>query len=120
MRTVRAWNATRDVVLGDRVAVADTHWTRLRGMLGRREPEVGEGLLLRPCRAVHMYGMRFPLDVAFLTVEGRVVELYPRLAPAHRSRVHREAAAALELPAGRLRTTGTEIGDEIRFAPAGG
>ena len=120
MRTVRAWNATRSVELGDRVAVADTHWTRLRGMLGRSEPESGEGLLLRPCRAVHMYGMRFPLDVAFLTEDGRVVGLYPHLPPSRRSRVHRDASAALELPAGRLAETGTEIGDEIRFAPDGG
>jgi uncharacterized membrane protein (UPF0127 family) len=116
VRTVRAWNATRNVELGNRVAVADTHWTRLRGMLGRAEPEVGEGLLLRPCRAVHMYGMRFPLDVAFLTDDGRVVGLYPRLEPSRRSRVHKDAGAALELPAGRLVATGTEIGDEIRFA----
>ena len=115
MRTVRAWNATREVELGDRVAVAETHWTRLRGMLGRPEPRTGEGLLLRPCRAVHMYGMRFPLDVAFLTDEGRIVGLYPDLSPSRRSGIHRDANAALELPAGRLRETGTEIGDEIVF-----
>ena len=89
-------------------------------MLGRPEPVAGEGLLLRPCRAVHMYGMRYALDVAFLTSEGRVVKLYPGLPPSHRSRVHSDAIAALELPAGRLGETGTEIGDEIRFAPAGG
>ena len=35
-------------------------------MLGRPAPRPGEGLLLTPCSSVHMYGMRFPLDVAFL------------------------------------------------------
>ncbi len=120
MKTVRAWNVTRDVELGDRVVVADSHWTRLRGMLGRPEPKEGEGLLLRPCRAVHMYGMRFPLDVAFLTADGRVVELYPSLEPSRRSRVHRDAIAALELRAGSLETSGTQIGDEIQFKSAGG
>jgi uncharacterized protein len=120
MRTVRAWNASRGVELGDRIGVADTHWTRLRGMLGRPQPGPGEGMLIRPCRAVHMYGMRFPLDVAFVAPDGRVVGTYEELAPSRRSRVHRDSRFALELPAGTLAASGTRIGDEIRLGSTAG
>ena len=56
-----------------RVCMADGVFTRLRGLLGHPEPQPGEGLLIVPCSGVHMFGMRYPLDVAFLDGSGRVV-----------------------------------------------
>lgn len=46
------------------VEVADTYWTRLRGMLARSEPP--PGLLLVPGGSVHGVGMTRSLDVAML------------------------------------------------------
>jgi hypothetical protein len=98
-------------VIGDQVRVADRWWPRLRGMIGRPEPGPGEGLLLDPCKGVHMQWMRYALDIAFLDGEGRVVALYHGLAPWRFSRNHKEAACAVELPVGTLSASGTEIGD---------
>lgn len=113
VRYVRVANPARGSVLGTRVAVADRWWQRLRGLQGRRALEAGEGLLLRPCRAVHMMGMRFPLDVAFLGPDGRVVAQYRQLLPGARTRWHRGARDALELPSGTLDATHTVEGDLV-------
>lgn len=113
MRVVQARNAARGTVLGTRIGVADRWWLRLRGLLGRPPLAAGEGLLIEPCRAVHMMGMRFPIDVAFLGRDGGVVALYPELAPGARTAWHRAACSALELPAGALATSGTREGDVI-------
>ncbi|HEU4829254.1 MAG TPA: DUF192 domain-containing protein [Gemmatimonadales bacterium] len=113
MRWVEARNVDRGTVLGSRVGVADRWWLRLRGLSGRKSLEAGEGLLLDPCRAVHMFGMRFPIDVAFLSRDGSVVAVYPALAPGARTQYHRAARSALELPAGTLAATGTMPGDRI-------
>jgi uncharacterized protein len=75
----------------------------------------GEGLLLKPCRAIHMMGMKFPLDVAFLDSGNRVIAVYERLSPGARTRWHRAARAALELPAGTLHETGTTEGDLVEY-----
>ena len=115
MKFVRAVNLARGRVLADRVGVADRFWLRLRGLGGRAGLERGEGLLLRPCRAVHMLGMRFPLDVAFLDAGNRIVARYPRLAPGAHTGWHRRARAALELPAGTLDETGTVEGDVVEY-----
>jgi uncharacterized membrane protein (UPF0127 family) len=112
MRVLRAANR-RGPVLGDRIAVADRWWPRFKGLLGRRGLEPGEGLWLKPCRAVHMLGMRFPLDVAFLDHEGNVVAAYPNLGPGTRTAWHPRADSALELPAGTLAGSGTREGDQI-------
>jgi uncharacterized membrane protein (UPF0127 family) len=119
MRRTRAANG-RGHLLGDRIGIADRWWLRLRGLLGRDTLPRGEGLLLDPCRAVHMLGMRFPIDVAFLDRTGEVVAAYHALAPGARTGWHRAATAALELPAGTLQASGTGVGDTIVCTPEDG
>jgi uncharacterized membrane protein (UPF0127 family) len=53
------------------VLVADTYWSRLRGMLARTP--LPPALLLRPSSSVHGVGMREPLDVATLGADGTVL-----------------------------------------------
>jgi uncharacterized protein len=117
VKTLHVLNATRGAVLGARVGLADGWWSRCRGLLGRRSLPAGEGLLLSPCRSIHMFGMRFPIDVVFMTGDGTVVENYPDLAPGRRTRWHRDARHALELPAGTIAATGTRAGDRLTWAP---
>jgi uncharacterized membrane protein (UPF0127 family) len=109
-------NRTRDRPLGDRVALADGFFTRLRGLLGRPEPREGEGLLILPSAGVHMYGMRYPLDVLLLDRQGMVVATYPGLAPWSRTRMHRGARVALELPVGKIGESGTVEGDLLEWS----
>lgn len=90
----------------------------MRGLLGRPPLAEGEGLLLTPCTAVHMHGMRYHLDVVFFGRDGRVIAGYPALAPGERTRWHREAVHALELPPGTLAASGTLPGDELHWSPA--
>jgi uncharacterized membrane protein (UPF0127 family) len=118
MRLVRVVNTRDGRELGPRIQLADRWLARLRGMLARPAPCPGEGLLLTPCSSVHMYGMRFPLDVAFLDRRGAVVAIYPSLAPGSRTRWHRDAAQALELPAGTLVESGTSLGDVLVWSAA--
>ena len=111
-------NCTRDSVLASRARVADRWWSRARGFLGRPPPRTGEAILLSPCRAVHMLGMRYALDVVFLDRGFRVVALHPRLEPGQRSPWHRHAHCALEVPPGTIDATHTALGDLIAWRPA--
>jgi hypothetical protein len=73
VRTIRVRNRERDADLGDRIAVADKWWPQLRGLLGRPEPQPGEGLLIVDSQAIHMYGMKYPIDVAIQNaLEGEI------------------------------------------------
>lgn len=106
-------NPARGTTLGTRIRHARHWWQRLVGLLGRRSLDEGEGLLLEPCRAVHMLGMRMALDVVFLDRDGGVVAVYHDLAPGARTRFHRAARSALELPPGTLAASGTVPGDRL-------
>lgn len=118
MKFVSVRNQDRGIEIGGRVRVADRWWPRLRGMIGYPEPGQGEGLLIHPCQGVHMHWMGYALDVAFLDEEDRVVALYHGLKPWRFSKTHKDAVCAIELQAGTLERTGTEIGDRFVRAEA--
>ena len=113
MKTV-SLRTTEGRVVCERCLVADSPWTRMRGLLGRGGLESGEGLLLRPAGSVHMFFMRFPIDVVFLARDRTVVGVKHRLAP-WRVAGARHAVASLELPAGRAAEVGLEKGDILVF-----
>jgi uncharacterized protein len=108
-------NQTRGVEIVSRLALALGPWSRLRGLLGRARLAEGEGLLLRPCQAVHTFFMRYPIDVLFLDEQGRVVGLRPELRPWRMTPFFGDALATLELPSGRVTAMGTLRGDLLRF-----
>jgi uncharacterized membrane protein (UPF0127 family) len=115
--TARAFNQTRQHPLATNLAIAETHWTRLRGLLGTAEHDfrTGRGLWIRPCRGVHTLAMRFPIDVIYLDRDFTVVHLESNLQPWRFSPVRLHAASVLELPRDTVAQTETAIGDRIEI-----
>jgi uncharacterized membrane protein (UPF0127 family) len=114
---MKAVNTTRNAVIATGVRVADTHWRRMRGLMGRAALDSGEALWIVPSRGVHTCWMRFPIDVVALDATGTVVDLVASMAP-WRLRLPRPATAGvLELEAGALASSGTRLGDRIVFDP---
>ena len=108
-------NLTREETIGTDVRVADNEWTRLKGLIGSKPLQEGEGLLITSSQGVHMWWMKFPLDVAMLDKDGRVVALYRDLQPGKRTRMHWDAHYALELPVGVIDESGTREGDVLKW-----
>ena len=114
----RVREAQRGSVVADRLRPAHTHWTRLRGLLGTRLLPEGDGLWIRPCKQVHMFGMRYAIDVVFLDDGHRVVGLTSDLQPGRISPKVREATSVLELPVGTIARTGLVSGAQLEIADA--
>lgn len=76
------------------IIMATSWWTRFIGLLKNRCKN-GEILLLVPCKSIHTFGMRYPLDVAFLDEEARVLAS-ERNVPLAQVRSHPRAVAVLE------------------------
>ena len=67
--------------------------SRLVGL--RRYERLDGALLLVPCRDIHTFGMKRPIDVAFVASDGTVLESHLAVAPRKRLR-NRRASATLE------------------------
>lgn len=116
MRQVRVVHSSSEVPVASKVAVADSWWSRFRGLLARPRMKGEEGLLLLECGSVHTVGMTYSIDVAFLDAEGKVVRRIDRLRPFRIGVGGAEAAHTLELPAGRLAETGTVPGARLSWS----
>jgi uncharacterized membrane protein (UPF0127 family) len=112
---LRAFNRTRNAVLVADGVLADSWWTRLRGLLGHAPLKPGEGLLLRGEKAIHTVGMSFAIDVLFLDRAGRIVHVIPAMPSLRFSPFVTRAADVLEMPAGTLAQTGSTLGDQIEL-----
>jgi hypothetical protein len=115
-RFLQAVNVSKGrVLIAQKVAWAGSSVERRRGLLGRSSLSTEEGIYLAPCEWLHTFGMRFPIDVAFLSAEGRVLALHHGLKPNRISKIVLRAAGVLELSEGTLHVTNTEIGDTVQL-----
>lgn len=90
--------------------VADTRRARRRGLLGRDDFE--GALLLKPARAVHTVGMRFPIDVAYCDGDLRVLETVC-MSPFRVGAPRLRARCVIEAQRGAFERWGLGPGDEL-------
>jgi uncharacterized protein len=107
-------NVTRNSVLADRAVLAGDSKARRTGLLKRDALPEGEGLIIAPCECVHTFGMRFPIDVVFVSKKRTVLKTVSSMAK-RRIAMSVLADLTVELPAGTVARTGTAAGDVIAF-----
>lgn len=114
MPKLRVRNQTRDTILADRADIADTAAARNRGLLKRTGLDHGEGLWIVPCEGVHTVGMKFPIDVVFLSKKKKVLKIRRDMRK-WRMAVCLRGHSVLELPAGMCDAAQTVVGDQLEF-----
>ena len=98
-------------VLADRIGWALTSFQRARGLIGRDELEQSEALVLGHAEQVHMFFVRYPIDVIFCSENWKVLHVISPMPRRRVSRWVRGARWVVELPAGTA--TGVESGDAL-------
>src|SRR5262245_15534827 len=102
-------------IVCERVIVADRAHRRMRGLLGRRRLNPGQGMVLRPAFAIHTHFMHFPIDVVFLDSDQVVIAVERELRPWGTGSC-RGAREVVELAAGECERRGLEVGDRGAWA----
>ncbi|WP_034630516.1 DUF192 domain-containing protein [Desulfotruncus alcoholivorax] len=110
-------NESKKTVLAKHLKCADTFFTRLLGLMGTGKESFvsGMALLIKPCKQVHTFLMRFPIDVIFIDKNNLVIKTVPGLRPYRASPLVTGAAAVIELPRGTIEGTCTTVGDKLKI-----
>ena len=112
---MKVLNKTKNTILAQRAESARTFWARLKGLIGQKNIGANEALIIPYCCSVHMFFMRFSIDVLFLDKNYRVVGCVKNLKPFRLSPIFPKAFYAIEIPAGKIVQTRTFPGDQIEL-----
>ena len=69
-----------------------------------------------PSKGIHTIGMKFPIDVVFLSRDNVVLRLISGMVPNRISGVQLRAYSVLELPNGTIKKSQTEVGDRLEIS----
>ena len=61
--------------------VADTFWTRGRGLIGTAALGPDQGMLIERCNSIHTFFMSFPIHCIFLDAQMKVRKVVKNVAP---------------------------------------
>jgi uncharacterized membrane protein (UPF0127 family) len=113
------------VILGGktiRAVLADTPKSRIQGLLGWNSIDDETGMLLDFMAdvdsAVHMEGMKFPIDAIWIDSKGEIKLIYNEIQP-NKGIVYPTLAPCrycLEVKAGFCKRYRVQVGQKIRFA----
>jgi uncharacterized membrane protein (UPF0127 family) len=115
MQTVQVVNISKNEVVAQEAQLAVTMNQRMKGLLGREGLKANEALILEPCSSIHTFFMRFPIDVLFLDKNMQVIRVIQNMVPNRLSPIVWVSRMAIELPAGKVSQTNTQIGDKIEL-----
>ena len=112
---LRVENVSKNTTLGENIKIADSSLRRMVGLLGTPHLEPQSGLLILPTQAIHTFGMKYPIDVVFLDRGRRVVGMRSAVKPWRLTPIFWRAECVVELPAGVIEATRTEVGDQLSW-----
>jgi uncharacterized protein len=117
---LRAINRTRNTVVCERLEQAESLAAQSRGLLGRDGLDADAGMLFingrfTPFMWMHMFFMKFAIDIVFLGRGDRVIKIDRELKPWRVSSIVFGARKAIELPAGAAKLSAIEVGDRLEF-----
>ena len=110
-------NATKDTVIAQKADFADSFLSRMVGLLKYKTLAFDEALIITHCQSIHMFFMRFPIDVIFVSKDHTVVGLVPAIKPFYLSPIFFRADYAIEIPVGVITRSKTAVGDRISLNP---
>lgn len=119
-KSQKVLNLSRGTVLCERLEIAESMAAQSKGLLGRDGLDPGSGMLFEnhsflPLMWMHMFFMRFAIDIVFLDQANRVKTINHSLKPWRVSSMVFGAHRALELEAGASVRSGTVVGDQLTF-----
>jgi uncharacterized membrane protein (UPF0127 family) len=110
---VKVINKTRSTIIAESVKIADTPASRLIGLLKHSTISPHEALIITHTRSIHMFFMRFAIDVIFVDKNFRVVGLVKNIKPFRMSPYFWRAHYAIEAAPETISSSRTEMGDEV-------
>lgn len=112
---MRLFNKSKNILLAEKVKIANGFWMRTKGLIGEKKLESSFALVIPDCSSVHTFFMSIPIDILFLDDQNKIIKSVSKLAPYRFSFGPKQSNKVIELPAGTIKQTQTEVGDILQI-----
>lgn len=106
-------NQSKNSCIAEDAILADSFMSRMVGLLRHDRLESGKGVIITRCNSIHMFFMRFAIDVIFIDKKDNVVGLVENILPNRLSKIYWKATRAIEVPVGVIGSSQTGLGDHV-------
>jgi len=95
--------------------VADTFFKRFKGLMLSSPLEKDEGLILTKTNSIHMFFMKYEIDVLFLDKNNIIIDKIVSMKRRRISKIYKSCSLVVELRSKTLINLNIEIGDKLIF-----
>ncbi len=106
-------NKIENIILFEKLFVANTLWTRGVGLLGRPSMTSDEAILITRCNSIHTFFMKFSIDCIFLDKNMKVKSIRADIKPGRIILPVWGASSVVELAAGASSRCNIKVGDQL-------
>lgn len=115
-KCVKIYNERNNALIGDKIRIADSFWTRFKGLMMASDLGEGEGLIIIPCNSIHMMFMRYAIDALFIDKTNKIVAIYKNLRPwIGLTKLYSNVVSVIEIPSGLSDKLDLKIDDTLRL-----
>ena len=108
-------NQTKNKILSKKVKICNSLFSKAKGLMFSKRKTLIFIFKTEKIVPLHMFFVFYPIDVLFLNKNKEVIEIKRDLRPFTFYSPKQKSKYIIELPAGMINSTGTSIGDTIRF-----
>ena len=106
-------NQTQQTIIAENVQTASTFKSRLIGLLKHQSLPPSHALIITRCQSIHMFFMRFNIDVLFVDKDNKITGIVENIKPFEISPIFLKASYAIELPAGTIKKSLSSVGNKL-------
>lgn len=104
---------SRQLELIQDLKIADTMWTRMKGLLGTKKLSYEQSMWIHRCNSIHTFFMKFPIDCVFVDQHLKVVSIVENVVPGRIVFPQFKADSVFEMNAGEANRKGIYKGEEL-------
>lgn len=100
------------VIISD-AKLVDTFRGRLFGLMMTKNLDKKNGLILKKCKQIHTFNMKYVIDAVFLSRDNTIIHIEHMLSPNRMTRYIHQTESILEVVGGTASIYGLTIGDTL-------
>jgi uncharacterized membrane protein (UPF0127 family) len=106
-------NQTKNSIILEDLKIANSFYSRAKGLLGKSHLENKEGLWIFRTNTIHTFFMKFSIDCVFIDRNLKVIGLRPNVKPWRMTYPVWKASHVIEVCKGTIQDQKVEIGDQL-------